>query len=1325
MPIIDPSQTVSEGFGAQLPEPVAAPSPRWTDLWTAAMQDNTAESISRFAGDAFEKSLNEPIQGYDPFQNIQGYEDYAANFVEAQSPGDVAIIKRRIDEERRSRDTLASGGAAGLSVALASGILDPVNLLPASIALKGLRGSKALVAAGETALAGGVAAAASEAVLQPTQETRTASETAINIAASTLLSGVMGAALGRVAEGSIPGSKSVGELQRAVTEELGLPGATGGSIGAKAARETTLEQEGVKSALGTEKLTQGNYVVGTPLSRTLASPSVEVRRIAGDLAETKSMQNKNAEGIPSLPSVEQRVRAWHGPLAEALGEVDRNFIKYRTGKEVPNAIDEGNAAAFWRSMRLGAGNVRDLFGTGGRLTYTQFRDEVGRAMRNGDEHAIPEVAAAAREMRRRLIDPLKEEAIAARLLPEDVHVSTAPSYFTRIYDTARIAARRHDFEGRITDWLGSIIESVDAKNTELQKTVDSARAAVEKYNPAIDPLKSAASESSAILKSATDAFAPVDRELKVRDKRLRALVAKKEAARTRLETIKPTERLDAEDPLVKTLQDIRRGVKEPERLAQFIHRIGGVKEDAGELKAMDATKLRPGLVNNKSGHSIDEATRKAWEAGYLISTDRPHPNEFLDALRSDLNGGAIYSERDFDIVHYREQVQAFAEELDRLGIDPHKMTNEQIAAKLAGEDAQKFVRDTPYTRARMREAEFNLRRIEKEIEKESGALRKVQEKWDNIKTKIDEHGAKTKSAKAELERLTRLVSENARRTERVSSMIEENRILAGLEPQDVRSLAAEITDKILGASPGRIQYGPIPLARGPLKERTLNIPDAMIEDYLNSDVEHVARVYARTMATDVELTKAFGRADMEEQIARINDSYAKLREGVTDEKQLRKLEERRKSDIADIQGMRDRIRGTYAIPDNPNSIVMRASRTLRQLNYLRLLGGMTISSASDAARPVMIHGLQRVMANGLAPLMSRSKLWKPAAKEVKLAGTALDMILDSRAMQLADIWDDYGRFSPLERGVQAMADRYGVVTAMAPWNAFWKQFAGVIGQTRNLQAISAIARGEAARPEIERLAFLGIGREQASRIADEFAKHGKKDSGIWWANTEAWTDREAADAFRHAIAKEVDLTIVTPGQDKPLWMSTELGKVIGQFRAFTMSSMTQVTQLGLQRRDAAFLQGVVLSVGLGMLSVYLRRVADGKGMPEDPAQWVADGVDRSGVLSWVSDANAMAEKVTRNNVGLAMLTGKPTASRYQSRNAVGALLGPSFGTASDAIELTGSLASGEWTSADTRKMRQLLPYQNLFYLRQLFNAGEEGVNSALGIPEKPKTVKIN
>ncbi|MBI5119808.1 MAG: hypothetical protein HZA67_02295 [Rhodospirillales bacterium] len=374
------------------------------------------------------------------------------------------------------------------------------------------------------------------------------------------------------------------------------------------------------------------------------------------------------------------------------------------------------------------------------------------------------------------------------------------------------------------------------------------------------------------------------------------------------------------------------------------------------------------------------------------------------------------------------------------------------------------------------------------------------------------------------------------------------------------------------------------------------------------------------------------------------------------------------------------------------------------------MGGMTLTSIPDAARAVTVHGIGRVVQDGIAPMVRNLQGFRLAADEAKLAGTALDMVLDSRAMQLSEVWDDYGRLSKFERGVQALTNRFGLVSLMAPWNAAMKQFAGVVTQTRLLQGVEMLANPvrSLAPKEVEYLSMLGIDAGMAERIDRQFARHGEiQAGGVRWANSQAWTDREAVNAFRAALVKDVDRIIVTPGQDKPLWMSTELGKTVGQFKSFSMASTQRVALASLQQRDAAALNGTLLSVGLGMLSYAFSSAAAGRDPGDDPMKWLGEGFDRSGMLFWATDVNNMGGKVL----------GLGGASRYASRSTSEALLGPTLGTGLDtSIRVGGAALRGDWSASDTRALRRLAPWQNLFYLRRLFDAAEEGVNESMGVP---------
>lgn len=993
--------------------------PDFLDALGAAWRtENTVGSaLNRDAGFNPAPDLDDP---FDPIaerpEDIP--EEYAKSYAFAENMEDTQRITRQIRREMEDRQTLAQSGVSGFMAGLMMGIADPINLVPVGgTAVRAYRtGGSILRAAGSTARAGATGAVIAETALHATQETRTVEESAFNVAGATFLSGVIGAAAGKIAgRGSVnaraqelggrveqdltvpapgepdpmtPNSVHVPELDEV---EISTSNPEGGSLSAAAVDNfTTKAQEGLASALGVEKA----VAFQDPIMRGLTSAAVTTRRAIQRIAEVPVMVAKNKEGIASDIAVETRVKMWDAPLAKGLTVLDDAFVSYR---EQISGKRQGRA-------RIAIG---DVFSRTDAMSFDDFKIEVGRAMRRGDEHSNPHVAQAAKALRKEVFDPLKDAAVELKMLPEGVDVTTAPSYLTRLYNKQALTTRKTDFIQITANWL-----------------------------------------------------------------------------RTR----------DA-DSLDEELQDIA----------------------------------------------------------------------------------------------------------------------EQIWSRIVG---------TPDGRM----------------------------PYDVDLSEIRPRGGKSR-----------------------------------------------------------------PNVKGPLKTRSFDIPDELIEDFLESDIEMISRMYVRSMAPDVELARAFnGDVSMTEAIKEVDAEWRRIINAAP-EKDRAKLNAKREADIRDISGVRDRIRHTYAMPSNPDGLVHRALQVTRSLNFQRLLGGMTLTSFPDAARPVMVHGLSRVFGDGIRPLVTNLQGMKLAAREVKLAGTALDMVLDSRTMSIADVMDDFGRRTKFERGLQALQSRFGTVSLMAPWNAAMKQFSGIVTMSRMLDATAAVADGSISQKEIAKLAHQGIDAGMAKRIARQFAEHGAEDRGVKMANTEAWTDAGAVKAFRAGLVKEVDKIIVTPGQDKPLWMSTDLGRTIGQFKSFSVASTQRTLISGLQQRDMAALSGSMMMVGLGMLTYAVKEYQADRELSDDPEKWIAEGFDRSGLTGWFFEANNIMEKVTRGKVGISALTGGPQMSRYASRNVTGALLGPTFGLTQDFVQTTGAAFAGDWQEQDTRALRRLIPYQNLLYLRDVLDKAEDGINDAFGV----------
>jgi len=546
------------------------------------------------------------------------------------------------------------------------------------------------------------------------------------------------------------------------------------------------------------------------------------------------------------------------------------------------------------------------------------------------------------------------------------------------------------------------------------------------------------------------------------------------------------------------------------------------------------------------------------------------------------------------------------------------------------------------------------------------------------------------------------------------------------------TIADQIIDRIIGLPGGRLGYdigvqpkssgGPKKStgARGSAKKRVYDIPDDMVEDFLVNDVHAIVESHTRTSAADAELMDTFGTLDFDELKGQIREDYEALLRGAKDDpKKTAKLEASKRRDMTDMQAMWEKLRGQYAQPDDYAAPQHTAERALMAWNFTRLLGGMTLSAVPDMGRHVMVHGMSRTMNDGILAMMSDFKGFKGAAADVREAAIGMDMALATTAKARANMDEFTPTSGRIDAVSQSVAQNFGNATLMNQWNTGQKTFAGVMTQTRMMRAITEVGNGKKiGTKEIENLASHGIDRPMAQRVAKMFKEHGETRERVLVPNARDWSDAQAASTFRAAVRKQVDEVIVTPGLDRPLWMSRPGWRMVGQFRSFSMASMQRVTMAGMQQGDAAALNGVMMMIGMGAMTYAAKSMVAGREVSDDPRVWLTEGIDRSGITGWFFDVNNITEKATRGTVGVNALIGGPQMSRYASRNVIDSIAGPTLGLSHDFFKLTGSAFSRDWKESDTHAMRRLMPYQNVLYLGGLFDQLETGANKAMGVEMK-------
>ncbi len=536
------------------------------------------------------------------------------------------------------------------------------------------------------------------------------------------------------------------------------------------------------------------------------------------------------------------------------------------------------------------------------------------------------------------------------------------------------------------------------------------------------------------------------------------------------------------------------------------------------------------------------------------------------------------------------------------------------------------------------------------------------------------------------------------------------------EPEDYENIAQQIHQRILGTPDGRLPYdwkmgegfssgnkgsslNGASALRGPLKARRFTIEDDLIEEFLENDIEALGTRYLQQTGADIELTRKFGNVTLDNEIKQIQDYYSEAMKKASG-KEAVKLGNKMDADIRDIAGMRDRIRGVYGFQED--NVWTRIGRSSRDLNYLRLLGGVTVSSLPDAARIVMAEGFTKTFSRGLGALATNTKQFKLAAAEAKRYGIGTDVLMSGKAEVIADVGDYTQGGTAVERGLRSAANKFGRINFLDYWTSGMKQLHAVTMQTSIFDGLS---KGKFDK----RLARLGIDKQSAMDMMEQVNKYGKNEDGVWITNAKNWDRPDLERMWGAAMRKESDRVIIMPGQEKPLFMSSELGKSIGQFRSFILSATQRVLVAGVQGQDHNAIGGAISLVGMGMFSYYLKSNLAGRETSDDPAAWVIEGIDRSGAVGVIGEINNTIEKISSNSVGLRPLLGiSAPASRFVSRSVSESLLGPTFGSLlSTTVAASNALTSkGEMTEADVRALRRLIPLQNLSVLRGIERLAE-------------------
>ena len=1257
------------------------------------------------------------LDQYDPeFEpNARGFEEYSHIIAGAKDAEHERRLKNDILRKKKYENTIADGGGFGITASLAASLMDPVGLYTFGAAGKIARtptkinkmthvskstGKVAVVGAGSTAL--------SEIALQASQPALEAEESFKAIAGGALLGGLLGAAGGVLSKPEFDSlasklKRDFNNINRTDARQAELNNSilkayneTSGA-GAESVAKLTAEDLELVETFGFAKMSK--YI--TPTLRVMQSSSVVAKRIYVQMAEIPLKMKGSASGKTMPVAAETLAKRYDTHLAKAIVSKDEGY------KEIKQAAKE-------RGQKP--------------MSKSQYKTKIAKAMRREDVdvNGDPIITKAAEKIRKQFFNELRDAAIEVELLPKDVEAKFADSYLTRLWSPKDIIANEPVFKKKLTDWAQVRVRKVIA-DTEA-KYIKSG----ERIQKSIEKDLEVMRNNEQKLKELSERK-PVKFDYRtqpsVQDDYLEFL--KREIGAQELEAYLARYELEEVAELVHAA--LQKVPKTPESLTQRIVKLGGIKPDA-DLKS--AKVNRRGLFK-EDGMSLDDMVRALADPkeGFFahMSDDDAGilPNRWdQDYLRQkiieDIDGGGVFRDDDFYIVSEIERImqeQSFADGmLSDAGIDNYKNFYKEIYEDVKG-TKRGLKKDAQKERARIKAAKQGAR----EGQKLTKPFR------DELKKMRNAQGANLRRANRKLEtkiKKSKQLSDDLhlRKKEELDAYFDVTSN-NGID-EYVKDIVDEVTDNLAQLKPqAEIPSFIVPTERGPLRGKTLDVNDIEFEEFLDNDIDHIMNVYRHHMGTQIEMKRNLGGIDLKDQLQEVAEEYRVLRENAPDEKTKLKLAKEQKAVIRDIEGVRDVLLGRYNA-HNPDEVLNQAGVVLRDLQFMAKMGGVVISSLPDVFRSTMVNGLSRAI-----PEMEMAQVSKitrgMAIDDLKDLGFGLEAVLASRLQSLAELGDPMNRGTALTRFTGNSAQIFSKVTMINYWNDMHKTYSAIATQNKILRSLDG--------SDAEYLNRLGISDSHARVIKKQFEKHGTTDGKKIISGAKDWDvkDPNVANAkrvFEAALRKEADVAIVTKGAgDLPLLSNKEAGKLFLQFRNFVMASHTRVTLRALQARGekevAGAIMGAVSMVAMGMMvaaikSEMSRRSAGLRGADKhldtskwNKRKWLAEGLDRSGLVALMLEPINISDKAA--GLGPSMLTGQGAPSSYAGRNIVGMIGGPSVGTIGDLgltlRNLGAPITGAELSKSDIYASRRLLPFQNAFIFRQMFDILEAKTGEAVGI----------
>ncbi len=476
-----------------------------------------------------------------------------------------------------------------------------------------------------------------------------------------------------------------------------------------------------------------------------------------------------------------------------------------------------------------------------------------------------------------------------------------------------------------------------------------------------------------------------------------------------------------------------------------------------------------------------------------------------------------------------------------------------------------------------------------------------------------------------------------------------------------------------------------------VKNRLINISDEELSPFLVNDASQILTNYvhrASSLVRTQEALQRLGYKSINELRKDVGRHYAKEISEATSDKELKKLTKEQGATDELIGNM---FKASAGVLKRETKFTKYFDR-LRAYQYLRLLGGVTISSIPELAMPALRHGLLNTLRDGYMPLVRSLKTAKLARDQFKDLDIGLEVEMNNVLEALSDNTVSLGRqHTKLDRGLALASDAFGKASGITYFTAFTRRLAAHVASSDLIRQLGDVSKLSAAQKR--RLATGGIGTKDYSIVKDMIDKYSEKVKGSWISNHHLWDDEKAKDLFEGYVQRQTNATILKPGKgDIPfIFQKSDLGRLLFQFKSFSSAATGRIAISSLQARDSRTALGLLYLTMAGSLSGIIKDKLAGRETKDGDAL-ILDGISRSGI------SGLMATSL----LDAGLMASSDTSRRFGGNNLSSTVLGPSVGQIQSIGDLLlNRLPDGDISEKDMDAAKRMLPFQNLFYLNHL------------------------